>query len=98
MIFNEFYNASSELLAVFLFIHKEGSSNEVFWVEDGRGWWLCIGLISVGASKFGLIHGGPIFERANMERTLPSRHASAHIGIIRSGWTQQRTIDDGVRF
>jgi hypothetical protein len=98
MVFNEFYNVSSVLLAVFLFINKEGTSNEVLRVEDGRRSWLCIDRISGSASKFGLMHGGSIFEGANMEKTLPSRHASTHIGITRSCWTQQRVIDDDIRF
>jgi hypothetical protein len=38
MVFNEFNNASSELLAVFLVIQKEGASNKVFRIED-RGRW-----------------------------------------------------------
>jgi hypothetical protein len=78
MIFNEFYNASSILLAVFLCIHKDGPSNEVFRIEDGGGWWLCIELISESASRFGLIHGGSIFKSSNMERTPLQTCKHAH--------------------
>jgi hypothetical protein len=48
VILNEFNNAPPELLAVFLFIHEEGLSNEVFLrIEDGRRrWCLCSNLIS----------------------------------------------------
>jgi hypothetical protein len=76
MIFNELNNASSELLAIILFIHEEGESNKVFRIEDGRRWWLFIGLIKGSASKFGRIHGGPILERSIMGRNLSSRHES----------------------
>jgi hypothetical protein len=39
MVFNEFNNASSDLLATFLLIHKEGTSYKVFKVENGRRLW-----------------------------------------------------------
>jgi hypothetical protein len=96
MVFNEFKNASSELLAVFLVIQKEGASNKVFRIEDRGRWWLCIDLIRGSAGKCGLIHGGSICEGSNMGRTLPSRHASTYIGIIRSCRTQQWTINDDI--
>jgi hypothetical protein len=36
VVFNKFNKSSSELLAIFLFIHEEGVSNQVFKVEgDG---------------------------------------------------------------
>jgi hypothetical protein len=37
MIFKEFNDSSSELLTIFLFIHEEGTPNEVFRVEMGVG-------------------------------------------------------------
>jgi hypothetical protein len=37
MIFKEFHNSSSELVTIFLFIHEEGTPNEVFRDENGRG-------------------------------------------------------------
>jgi hypothetical protein len=36
MVFNEFYNSSPDLLAVFLLILEEGMSNQIFRVENGR--------------------------------------------------------------
>jgi hypothetical protein len=88
MIFNVFDNSSSELLAIFLLVHKEGPYNKVLRIENRRRWWFK-GLIIRGASKFGLIQSGPILERTIMGEALPSRHASTHIVIIRSHRTQQ---------
>jgi hypothetical protein len=45
MIFNEFDNSSSELLAIFLFVHKEGASHKVLRIENRRRWWFRCGLI-----------------------------------------------------
>jgi hypothetical protein len=93
MVFNEFDNSSSELLPIFLLIHKEGASNKVL---NRRRWWLRCGLISMGASKFGLIQSGSILESTIMGKALPSRHASTYIVIVRSRRTQQRTIEDDI--
>jgi hypothetical protein len=65
-------------------------------LKVGEDDWLCSDFISGCVGKFGLTHGRSIFERSIMGRILPSRHASTHITIIRSFWTQQGTIDDDI--
>jgi hypothetical protein len=98
VVFNTLNNLSSELLSVFLFIHEEGTSNQVFRIEDGRRWYICISLTCGCSRRLGLIHSGSVLDGSSRDRNLPSRHASTHIAVIRCCRTQQRTTNDDVRF